>query len=150
MSKSLDINFSLELAQRIPKKDADCFQNAYQAALITPGAMYVQGFLLLANNPDTILEYGWLELEDSLVDPTFIHLQQNAEELLYFPAQKFTLKQLRAAVEEAQEDYPEDNPLPVYGAAPYEYYGEVMLGGQEYKIAYEQAVAKSRQLNEQY
>ncbi|MEB3178218.1 MAG: hypothetical protein VKL59_04145 [Nostocaceae cyanobacterium] len=150
MSKPLDIKLSIELAQRIPKLDADCFQNAYQATLITPGAMYVQGFLVIADQPDTILEYGWIELDTSLVDPTFIHWQKNAEELFYFAAQKLTLKQLLSALQEAQEDYPEDNPLPVYGTTPYEYYGEVMLGGQEYKFAYEQAVNKSRQLNEQY
>lgn len=57
-----------------------------------------------------------------------------------------SVKQLTAAIEEAQEDYPEDEPLPVYGAAPYEYYGDVMLGGADYAAAYAQAEAKSREL----
>jgi hypothetical protein len=58
------------------------------------------------------------------------------------------VKQLKAAVEEAIEDYPEDPPLPVYGAAPYEYYGDKMLGGRDYQAAYEEALAKCRELKQ--
>lgn len=58
------------------------------------------------------------------------------------------MKQLKDAIEEAKEDYPEDNPLPIYGSAPYEYYGDVMLGGKEYLEAYQAAEAKCRELNQ--
>jgi hypothetical protein len=74
-------------------------------------------------------------------------LSKNPEHLYYFPAQKLSVKELKAAVEEAKEDYPEDEPLPIYGAAPYEYYGDIMLGGAEYQAAYEEAMAKCRELN---
>jgi hypothetical protein len=47
----------------------------------------------------------------------------------------------------SQEDYPDDPPLPVYGDAPYEYYGDVMLGGKDYQTAYAQALAKCKELN---
>ena len=50
-------------------------------------------------------------------------------------------------VEEAKEDYPEDPPLPIYGSMPYEYYGDVMLGGKEYQQAFDAAQAKCRELN---
>ena len=66
----------------------------------------------------------------------------------YFTAQTFTVKKLKKIIEESKEDYPEDDPLPIYGNAPYEYYGEVMLGGQEYLSAYELAAAKYQELNQ--
>jgi hypothetical protein len=54
---------------------------------------------------------------------------------------------VKAIVEESKEDYPEDDPLPIYGEAPYDYYGDVMLGGQEYLIAYQAAEAKCQEIN---
>ena len=147
MSKLLDETLSIEIAKRIKSKANDCFDNAYKAALLTEGAMYVQGFLTFAGEPYSPIEYSWIELDDRLVDPTLLHLNKNAQELYYFPAQRLTVEQLQATVEEAKEDYPDDDPLPVYGAAPYEYYGDVMLGGNDYLEAYKQAEAKSRELN---
>lgn len=147
MSKLLDETLSIEIAKRIKSKANDCFDNAYKAALLTEGAMYVQGFLTFAGEPYSPIEYSWIELDDRIVDPTLLHLNKNAQELYYFPAQRLTVEQLKAAVEEAKEDYPDDEPLPVYGAAPYEYYGDVMLGGNDYLEAYKQAEAKSRELN---
>lgn len=147
MSKLLDETLSIEIAKRIKSKANDCFDNAYKAAVLTEGAMYVQGFLTFAGEPYSPIEYSWIELDDRIVDPTLLHLNKNAQELYYFPAQRLTVEQLKAAVEEAKEDYPDDEPLPVYGAAPYEYYGDVMLGGNDYLEAYKQAEAKSRELN---
>jgi hypothetical protein len=148
MNKLLDVNLSSEIAKRIKIKANDCFHNAYQAALLMPEAIYVQGFLVFAGKPYSPVEYSWLELDNCLVDPTFSYLQKSAEELHYFPAHRLTLKQLKAAIEEAEEDYPEDDPLPIYGNAPYEYYGDVMLGGHEYQTAYSEAEAKCRELNQ--
>lgn len=149
MSKPLDETLSIEIAKRIKSKATDCFDNAYKAALLTEGAMYVQGFLTFAGEPYSPIEYSWIELDDRIVDPTFLHLNKNAQELYYFAAQRLTVEQLKAAVEEAKEDYPDDEPLPVYGAAPYEYYGDVMLGGNDYLEAYKQAEAKSSELNKE-
>jgi hypothetical protein len=148
MSKLLDTNLSIEIAKRIKPKASDCFRNAYQAALIMPEAIYVQGFLAFAGEPYMPVEYSWIELDDCLVDPTFSYLHKNPEELHYFPAQRLTIKQLKAAIEEAQEDYPEDEPLPIYGDAPYEYYGDVMLGGHDYQAAFLEAEAKCQELNQ--
>lgn len=145
MSKPLDATLSIEIAERIKSKAANCFDNAHQAALLTEGAVYVQGFLAFAGVSAPI-EYSWIELEDCLADPTLPRLNNNAQELYYFPAQRLTVKQLKAAVEEAQEDYPDDPPLPVYGAPPHEYYGDLMMGGQEYEAAYQEAEAKCREL----
>jgi hypothetical protein len=94
------------------------------------------------------MEHGWLEVEASVIDPTFPHLSRKAENLYYFAAQHLSTYQLKTAVEEAKEDYPDDDPLPIYGAAPYTYYGDVMLGGQEYTAAHEAASAKCRALNQ--
>ncbi|HBB31168.1 MAG TPA: hypothetical protein DDZ80_20740 [Cyanobacteria bacterium UBA8803] len=146
MSKPLDTTLSLETAKQIKSKAKDSFNNCYKAAKLIESAIYVQGFLVKAGKSGKPIEHSWIELEESLVDPNLPHLNQTAEELYYFPAQRLSLKQLVAAVEEAKEDYPDDPPLPVYGAAPYEYYGDVMLGGREYQIAYEQALAKCTEL----
>ena len=147
MSKSLDVALSTEISKRIKSQAKARFDNAYKAALLTEEAIYVQGFLVFAGEPHKPIEHSWVELDNCLVDPTLPHLSKNPEQLYYFPAQKLSVKELKAAVEEAKEDYPEDEPLPIYGAAPYEYYGDIMLGGADYQAAYTEAMAKCRELN---
>jgi hypothetical protein len=147
MSQSLDPALSIEIADRLKSKAKKSFDNAYKAALATKGSFYVQGFLASAGKPYKPIEHGWIELEDKIIDPTWPHLNKNVEEVYYFPAQRLSIKQLKAAVEEAKEDYPDDDALPVYGAAPYEYYGDIMLGGKEYLEAYNAAQAKCLELN---
>lgn len=147
MSKLLDITLSREIAERIKSTATDCFDNAYRAALLTEGAMYVQGFLTFAGEPYVPIEYSWIELSDRIADPTLPYLNKKPQELYYFPAQRLTVQQLKAALEEAKEDYPEDYPFPIYGAPPYEYYGELMLGGNDYLAAYKEAEVKCSELN---
>ncbi|MEE3715565.1 hypothetical protein V2H45_02265 [Tumidithrix elongata RA019] len=147
MTKPLNVELSTELAQTVKSQAKTCFDNAHRAALVTKGAKYVQGFLVYAGSPYKPIEYSWLELEDCLVDPTFPHLHKDADRLFYFPAQRLTVKQLKAAIDEAQEDYPDDEALPVYGDAPYEFYGDRMLGGKEYALAFSEAEAKCKELN---
>lgn len=146
MNQPLDETRSVELCQQIKAKAATPFDNAHRAAIATPGSTYVQGFVVLASQPVQVIEHGWLELEEQIVDPTLPHLKKIAPELYYFPVQRLSLKQLKAAVEEAQEDYPDDPPLPVYGTQPYEYYGDVMLGGKEYLDAHQSAIAKGKEI----
>lgn len=146
MTKPLNLERSAEIAQQIKPSIRNCFERAYQAALILQDALYVQGFLVLPAKPYTPIEYSWLELEECLLDPTPHSGNFAATELFYFPAQRLSLTQLKAALEDAKEDYPDDEPLPVYGYTPYEYYGEVMLGGKEYQDAYKQAQAKCKTL----
>ncbi|MBW4563085.1 MAG: hypothetical protein KME32_18435 [Mojavia pulchra JT2-VF2] len=148
MNKPLDEALSVEIAQRIKSKAKKPFDNAYKAALATDKAKYVQGFLVFPGKPYQPIEHGWIELGESIVDPNLPHLQKNPQQLYYFAAQSLTVKQLKAIIEESQEDYPEDDPLPIYGDAPYAYYGDVMLGGQDYLDAYQAAVAKSQEINQ--
>lgn len=145
MNKPLDEALSIETAKNIKSKAKKQFDNAYKAALATPEATYVQGFLVIASKPYKPFEHSWIELSDRIVDPTFPHLNATAEQLHYFQAQTLTVKQLKAAIEEAEEDYPDDDPLPIYGAQPYEYYGDVMLGGKEYLEAFNAAQAKCKE-----
>ncbi|MFQ4145866.1 hypothetical protein [Chlorogloeopsis sp. ULAP02] len=147
MNKSLDEALSIDIATRIKSKAKKPFDNAYKAALATEGAIYVQGFLASKGVPYQPVEHSWIEVGDRIVDPTLPHLHKNTEEIWYFPAQHLTVKQLKAIIEESKEDYPEDDPLPVYGEAPYEYYGDVMLGGKDYLKAYQEAEAKCLELN---
>jgi hypothetical protein len=146
MSKPLDAALSQEIATRI-KSSKSSFDNAYNAALIIEGAKYVQGFLVMAGAPFKPIEHSWIEIENCLIDPSLPRLNKKPQELYYFPAQSLTVKQLKAAVEEAKEDYPEDPPLPIYGTAPYSYYGDIMLGGAEYQAAHEEALIQCRELN---
>ncbi len=146
MTKILDEILSQEIASIIKSPPEKCFDNAYRAALVIEGAIYVQGFLVIPAISDQPLEYGWLELGDRIVDPTFPHLGVTAENLYYFPAQSLSIKQLTAILEESKEDYPLDDPLPVYGDLPYEYYGDLMLGGIDYQTAYMLALDKCREL----
>ncbi|AFY88527.1 MULTISPECIES: hypothetical protein [Chroococcidiopsis] len=148
MSKILDVTLSMEVAKRIKSKATKCFDNAYKAALLIEESVYVQGFLVFASAPCEMVEYGWLELGDRIIDPTFPHLDRHIETLYYFPAQRLTVPQLKATIEESKEDYPEDDPLPVYGEAPYEYYGDVMLGGADYAAAFKDAEAKCREIEQ--
>ncbi len=147
MTKLLDEILSFEISTRINSQATKCFDNAYQAALAIEGTIYVQGFLVVPGIPDKPIEYSWLELGDRIIDPTFPHLALTAEKLYYFPAQSLSIKQITAILEESKEDYPLDDPLPVYGDLPYEYYGDLMLGGRDYQNAYLQALDKCRELN---
>ncbi|MEH2198227.1 hypothetical protein [Nostoc sp.] len=152
MNKLLDETLSIETAERINSRASTPFDNAYKAALSTEGARYIQGFLAFVGKPYTPIEHSWIELGDAsevrIVDPTLPHLNKNPQELWYFAAQKLTVKKLKAIIEESKEDYPEDEPLPIYGEPPYEYYGDVMLGGQDYLAAYQAAEAKCKEINE--
>ncbi len=147
MTKILDEIVSVEISNLVNSKATKCFENAYQAALAIEGATYVQGFLVSSEFPDKAIEYSWIELGDQIIDPTFPHLGLNAEKLYYFPAQSLSLKKITAIIEESKEDYPLDDPLPVYGDMPYEYYGDLMLGGKDYQTAYLQALDKCQELN---
>lgn len=146
MDQLVDELRSQRVAEQIKSRARKPFENAYQAALVTEGAVYVQGFVAYASKPYRLIEHAWLELEGAIVDPNFPHLKKKATDLSYFAAQKLTVKQLKAAVEEAKEDYPDDDPLPIYGPMPYEYYGDVMLGGKDYMRAYQAAEAKCQEL----
>lgn len=146
MSKVLNIELSQEVVKQIKPPTRNCFERAYQATLLTPNSHYIQGFLVLAHQPYVPIEYSWLEVEEEIVDPNPRHLTDAETQPDYFPAQSLSEKELKVAVEEAVEDYPDDEPLPVYGQMPYEYYGEVMLGGKAYQTAYEEALAKCREL----
>lgn len=148
MDKPLDQTRSLELAQQVKSKPKAPFENAHRGALAIKAAHYVQGFVAYAGRRCIVQEHAWLELEDCLIDPSLPFLKQAPEQLHYFPAQRLTVKALKAAIEEAKEDYPDDPPLPIYGSTPYEYYGDVMLGGKEYQAAHQAAQEKCRSLKQ--
>ncbi|AVZ30707.1 hypothetical protein PN465_19735 [Nodularia spumigena CS-584] len=156
MNKALNETLSILIAQSIKSKANQPFENAYKAVLATEKAKYVQGFLAVAQMPYQPIEHGWIELSEatesdfivSIIDPSLPHLHKTSQELWYFAAQSFTIKQLKAIIEESKEDYPEDDPLPIYGDAPYEYYGDVMLGGAAYLAAYQAAEAKCKELRQ--
>jgi hypothetical protein len=145
----LDVDRSLALAKQVKAKAKTPFDNAARAAAETPGAIYVQGFVAVDHKPFEPIEHAWIEVEEAILDPNLNFLEVTAEAkaspearsavIHYFVAQQVTPKKLKAAIEEAQEDYPEDPPLPIYGPMPYEYYGDKMLGDQAYQTAFLEA-----------
>ncbi len=155
MNKQLDETRSHEIGQFIKSKAKKTFDNAYKAALATEGASYVQGFVVFSGQPYRPVEHAWIEVTDTngdesvicIIDPNLPHLKKKAGELSYFAAQSLDIKELKEILEESEEDYPEDDPLPIYGDAPYEYYGDVMLGDKNYLDAYQLAEAKSKEIN---
>lgn len=147
MSKRLDEALSLEVAKNIKSKSKKPFDNAYKAALATEEAIYVQGFLVFGGQPYRPVEHAWIEVGDSVIDPNLPHINRSASDLSYFPAHKITVANLKEIIEESEEDYPEDDPLPIYGNAPYEYYGDVMLGDKPYLDAYKAAEDKCKEVN---
>jgi hypothetical protein len=146
--KPINESISNTLAQTVKSKAKTPFDNAYRAALATEGASYVQGFLVFAGQPYKPVEHAWIETAEEIFDPSLPHLKQKVEGLHYFAAQSVSVKKLKAIVEESKEDYPEDDPLPIYGSSPYEYYGNIMLGGKEYQAAFKAAEAKCKELNQ--
>ncbi|MEB3358761.1 MAG: hypothetical protein VKK04_18690 [Synechococcales bacterium] len=146
MEKTFDEAQSLDLGKQIDSKAKQPFDNAHRGALVLKEAVYVQGFLVVGRQPISLREHAWLEVGDRIIDPNFQFLHCSGTDLHYFAAQTLTSKQLKAAVEEANEDYPDDPPLPVYGPPPYEYYGDVMLGGKAYLEAQRAAAAKCQDL----
>lgn len=146
MDKILDVELSTEIITRIKSKSKDSFDKAYKAALLIEGAIYVQGFLVINAKPYKPIEHSWVEIDERIVDPSFSSFNKNAEELFYFRAQQLDVEELKASVEEALEDYPGDEPLPVFPPLPHEYYGNKMMGGKDYTEAYQKAEDKSKEL----
>jgi hypothetical protein len=146
MDKILDEESSQAIAQSVGSKAKTPFDNAYKAALATDDAVYVQGFVVLLGRPDQPQEHAWIEVGDRIIDPNLPHLKHPVEKLAYYPAQQLTAKQLQAAIDLAREDYPEDDPLPIYGKEPYDYYGDVMLGGKDYTKAHAAALSKYKEI----
>ncbi|WP_035994977.1 hypothetical protein [Leptolyngbya sp. KIOST-1] len=146
MPPTLNESLSLEISEQIKSKAGAPFGNTHRAVLTLTGATYVQGFVVLNNGQYEPLEHAWIVLGDDIIDPTLPHINKAQQEIYYFSAQSLSIKALKAFIEEAQEDYPEDPPLPIYGAPPYEYYGDVMLGGKDYVNAYQAAQLKSSEL----
>jgi hypothetical protein len=147
MTPALDVAQSQEIAKQIKSKAKQPFDNAHKAVQAINDAAYVQGFLVFKGPGAKPVEHAWLQSGEAIIDPTFALLNCAAADTFYFPAQQISAAQLQALIDEAQEDYPEDDPLPIYGSMPYDYYGDVMMGGPEYTAAFEAAQAKCRELN---
>ena len=153
----LDTARSSSLGKTIASKPTTPFDNASNAAIALVAELgdraeirYVQGFLVKLGD-EAPTEHAWVELElaDGItrIDPSFRHFKKNAEELSYFPAHCIEVPDLQEAIVEAREDYPEDPPLPIYSAMPYEFYGDLLLGDKRYQVAFDAAKAKWNELN---
>ncbi len=138
----LDIPQSQQLTAQFPKHPKlSVFERAWRTAARWPGPVYyVQGFLTgFRPQPQ---EHAWIELADRRLDPSLP--PGHPQKFGYFPCRRFTVAQVKAAIAAAQEDYPEDESLPIYDPAPYAYYGDRFLGGIAYQQAWEAAIAHQR------
>ncbi|HAN46257.1 MAG TPA: hypothetical protein DCQ32_06850 [Cyanobacteria bacterium UBA8156] len=140
----LDILQSQQLASQLPgNPKLSVFERAWRTVAqwpATDAVYYVQGFLTGARPQPQ--EHAWVELSDRRLDPSLP--PGNPQKFGYFTCRRFTVAQVKAAIAEAQEDYPEDEALPIYDPAPYAYYGDLFLGGVAYQQAWDAAIAHQR------
>lgn len=94
--KLLNESLSLQVAQTIKSQAKKPFENAYKALLVTDGAKYVQGFLVLTGHPYKPIEHAWIELEDVIIDPSFAYLQRKSRKYLVFPRTSFNPEQIKS------------------------------------------------------
>jgi hypothetical protein len=87
---TLNRPLSEALASKIPLADNRCFQNAYWALRqLPPEAVLVIGFARIF---DTTTRHAWLEIEESVVDPSWVGF---SEEPTYQPVHRYTKAQVK-------------------------------------------------------
>lgn len=124
--KALDIKLSEQLAEKIKAKSAECWRNAYNALIESPGAYYVEGWAF----GGIAFEHGWIETDNSIIDPTLYKDPPRG----YFPANRYTLAQLLPLIEKS------GNTLPVIWSFHDESHLDEM---NRYKHAFERAIGRN-------
>ncbi len=127
----IDIDLSSTIAKRVSATHSNCWDNAYEGLRYLPEALYVEGWVVMAKGK-RVIEHGWLEYSDKIIDPTLIlsHSPAELETTAYYPGARYTKSEAAKIKIERKGD------LPLIWA-----YG---WGGEdcpEYVAAFEQAAA---------
>lgn len=89
----MEINrrFSKRIGLLVGAKNRECWNNAVKAtAYLGPAARYVEGWVV--TDLGLLVEHGWVELPDCLVDPTPAYVKQ--KRCRYFPGVRYELQQV--------------------------------------------------------
>jgi hypothetical protein len=102
--EAVDLELSRELCEFVGGKDKQCFHNAWSALPFAPrGSYYVEGYGagIIASM------HGWIETpEGTIIDPTpcfHVPNEDRAWQTTYFPAKRWTAKEMDAATVEIGE-----------------------------------------------
>jgi hypothetical protein len=137
----LDYSLSVKVADLIQAEKYRCWYNACKAMIQLPGlflfASYTEGWLVVPKEHEVqVIEHGWVTRTDKrVVDPSIVLLEEEDQELTYFPALHFSWFQLQAL--------PENILLPLaHLLSP----TQSELGAPDYRAAYDAALAYAEQL----
>jgi hypothetical protein len=85
MRKNLALSEALKKDKRVRARKRQCFKNASNVVSYCPefAATYVEGIVVRPGLP-LIVEHGWLEIDNQIVDPTLTDAH-----LTYFPGLRF-------------------------------------------------------------
>lgn len=104
MKHEIDYQRSQQAAELIQAKPKECWRNSVLAQQHYPGAAYVEGYIVWSG---LVIEHGWLELENRIVEPTLVNrLNTDAEPPQYFAGVRYTAEEALDALGESEGELP--------------------------------------------
>lgn len=104
MNQEIDYQLSQQAAELIQAKSKECWRNAILAQQHYPDAIYVEGCIVWNG---LVIEHGWLELENRIVEPTLARrLNMDLEPPQYFAGVRYTVEEALDALGEANGELP--------------------------------------------
>lgn len=86
MRKNFGLSATLARDKRVGARKRQCFKNAFNVVMYCPEfahATYVEG-IVVATKLSMLIEHGWLEIDNQIVDPTLTDAHWT-----YFPGLRF-------------------------------------------------------------
>lgn len=104
MKSEIDYHLSQQATELVKAKPKECWRNSILAQQHYPTAVYVEGWIVLGG---LVIEHGWLELEDKIIDPTLVsRLDTNLEPPRYFSGVRYTLEEALDVLSEREGELP--------------------------------------------
>jgi hypothetical protein len=94
------VSLSKKVADAIKAQPKMCWKNTFFAIRELPeleGAMYVEGFIVRKSVPIP-LEHAWLEMGQSIIDPTRVLWERLDDEVQYYPGFRCTREELEIKI----------------------------------------------------
>lgn len=95
----VQVNFDHEvseyLARRVRAQHRRCWRNAVLAVShLGPGAHYVEGWVVTSGRRPHVIEHGWCEQGDRIIDPTYVpQVTPDMRPVGYFGGLRFSVRQ---------------------------------------------------------
>lgn len=104
MNQELNHQLSQQAAELVKAQPKACWRNAILAQQHYSKANYVEGWVV---SRGVVIEHGWLEMEDKVIDPTLIsRLNNDAEPPTYFPGVRYTCEEAFDVLAEREGELP--------------------------------------------